>query len=83
MIKKLALLAAAGLLYIGTPAAPAAAQGINVQIGGGGYHGGHRGYHRGPGYNRGPGYRSSRAYYGPRHGYRHGYGGRTKTIIVR
>jgi hypothetical protein len=79
MIKKLALLAAAGLLYIGTPAAPAAAQGINVQIGGGGYHHNDRGYHRGPGY------RHSRAYMRrdvrPRHyGHR---GPRSRTIIVR
>ena len=60
--------------------APRAAQGINVQIGGGGYH--HdRGYHRGHGY------RGSRAYmrrdYGHRsHGYRRG-SARTKTVIVR
>jgi Spy/CpxP family protein refolding chaperone len=81
MIKKLALLAAAGLLYIAVPTAPASAQGINVQIGGG-HHGGygrHHGYGGHRGYNRGPGYRA-RAY-APRHGYRHG--GRTKTIIVR
>jgi hypothetical protein len=80
MIKKLALLAAAAVLYVAAPAGPASAQGINVQIGGGGYHHNDRGYHRGYGY------RNSRAHWrrdhGPRH---HGYhrGGRTKTIIVR
>ncbi len=82
MFKKLAMLAAAaGLLYVTVPTTSASAQGINVQIGGGGSHGGHRGYHRGPGYHRGHGYRGSRAYYGPRHGHRHGHRGRT--IIVR
>jgi hypothetical protein len=81
MIKKLALLAAAAVLYVAAPAGPASAQGINVQIGGGGYHHQDRGYH--PGH----GYRQSRAYvrrdYGHRH---HGWdrrGSRTKTVIVR
>ncbi|SFL51093.1 hypothetical protein SAMN03159423_2136 [Bradyrhizobium sp. NFR13] len=86
MIKKLALLAAAAVLYVAAPAGPASAQGINVQIGGGGYH------HQDRGYHRGPGYRHSRAYmrrdygrrdYGHRH---HGWdrgGSRTKTVIVR
>lgn len=90
MIKKLALLAAAAVLYVAAPAGSASAQGINVQIGGGGYHHHDRGYHRGPGYYRGPGYRHNRGYmrrdYGPRHhGYHGGYdrGGRTKTVIVR
>jgi hypothetical protein len=85
MIKKLALLAAAGLLYIAVPTSSASAQGISVQIGGPGYHHGHRGYHRHHGYHRGPGYRHGRSYYAPRHGHRHGYRGgtRTKTVIVR
>jgi hypothetical protein len=78
MIKKLALLAAAGLLYVAVPTAPASAQGISVHVGGGGYHHHHRGYHRGPGW------RHSRAYYGPRHYHRgpvrHGV---RKTVIVR
>ncbi|MGM4918474.1 hypothetical protein [Tardiphaga sp. 813_E8_N1_3] len=83
MIKKLALLAAAAVLYVAAPAGPASAQGINVQIGGGGYH------HQDRGYHRGHGYRQSRAYmrrdrdYGHRH---HGWdrrGSRTKTVIVR
>jgi hypothetical protein len=78
MIKKLAVLAAAGILYIAAPTAPASAQGINVQIGNGGYHRDH-------GYRHG--YRDSRAYmrrdFGPRH---HGWdrrGPRGRTIIVR
>ena len=52
MIKKLALLAAAAVLYVAAPAGPASAQGINVQIGGGGYHHQDRGYHRGHGYRQ-------------------------------
>ncbi|MBC7580777.1 hypothetical protein [Tardiphaga sp.] len=48
MIKTFAALAAAALLYIAVPTAPAAAQGISVQIG----NGGHRGYHGG-GYRHG------------------------------
>ncbi len=82
MIKKLAMLAAAGLLYVAVPTAPASAQGISVQVGGGHHHG----YHGPRGYHRGHGYRGSRAYYGPRHHHhRHGYrpGGRTKTVIIR
>ncbi len=75
MIKKFALLvAAATLLYVATPAAPAAAQGISVQLGGGGYGHRDRGYH-GRGFRRGP---------PPRHwdrGYHRGPRGRT--IIVR
>jgi hypothetical protein len=81
MIKKLALLAAVGILYVAAPAAPAAAQGISVQLGNGGYHQRDRGYHRGHGY------RDSRVYErrdrGPRH---HGWdrrGSRTKTVIIR
>lgn len=82
MIKKLAMLAAAGLLYVAVPTAPASAQGISINVGGGHHHGyhGHRGYHRGHGY------RGSRAYYGPRHHHRHGYhsgGVRKKVIVVR
>jgi hypothetical protein len=79
MIKKFALLvAAATVLYVATPAAPAAAQGISVQLGGGGY--GHRDHcyrdrgYRGRDFRRGP----------PRHwdrGYHRGPRGRT--IIVR
>lgn len=79
MIKKLAMLAAAGLLYIAVPTAPASAQGISVQVGGG-----HHGYHGHRGYHRGHGYRGSRAYYAPRHrhhGPRHMHGGRTRVII--
>jgi hypothetical protein len=80
MIKKFALLvAAATVLYVATPAAPAAAQGISVQLGGGGGYGNRdRGYrdrgYRGRDYRRGP----------PRHwdrGYHRGQRGRT--IIVR
>jgi hypothetical protein len=75
MIKKLALLAAAGLLYVAAPTAPASAQGVTVRVGnGGGYH-----HHHG-GWRRDNGWRHGRAY-GPRHGYYRG--GRTKTIIVR
>ncbi|KAA0076084.1 hypothetical protein [Tardiphaga sp. P9-11] len=81
MIKKLALLAAAAVLYVAAPAGPASAQGINVQIGGGGYH------HRDRGYHRGYGYRPSRGYVRRDYGHRNhgGYyrGGRTKTVIVR
>lgn len=75
MFKKLALIAAGALvLYTAVPAAPAAAQGINVQIGGGGYHRDHRG----PGF-RGD-YRRHRDF-GPR---RHGWGRpRGERIIVR
>ncbi|MDB5654053.1 MAG: hypothetical protein JWQ94_1666 [Tardiphaga sp.] len=79
MIKKLALLvAAATLLYVATPAAPAAAQGISVQLGGGGYGDRDRGFRGDRGY-RGRDFRR-----GPRHwdrGYRRGPRGRT--IIVR
>ncbi|MET0708947.1 MAG: hypothetical protein ABWY82_19195 [Tardiphaga sp.] len=79
MFKKLALLAAAAVLYTAAPTAPAAAQGINVQIGGGG-----GGYHRDRGF-RGPGYRHSRnEFRGPR--YHRGYdrrGPRGRTIVVR
>lgn len=85
MIKKLALLAAAAVLYVAAPAGSASAQGINVQIGGGGYHHHDRGYHRGPGYYRGPGYRHNRGYmrrdYGPRHHGGYYRGGRTKVIV--
>jgi hypothetical protein len=81
MIKKLAMLAAAGLLYIAVPTAPASAQGISVHVGGGHHHG----YHGPRGYHRGHGYRGSRAYYAPRHHHRHGYHGgvRKKVIVVR
>ncbi|QDM16846.1 hypothetical protein [Tardiphaga sp. vice278] len=81
MIKKFALVVAAAiLLYVATPAAPAAAQGISVQLGGGGGYGHRdRGYrdrgYRGRDYRRGP---------PPRHwdrGYHRGQRGRT--IIVR
>jgi hypothetical protein len=81
MIKKFALLvAAATLLYVATPAAPAAAQGISVQLGGGGGGYGHRdrGYrghgYRGRDYRRGP---------PPRHWDRGHRGPRGRTIIVR
>jgi hypothetical protein len=73
MIKKLALLVAAGVLYIAVPAAPASAQGINVRIGDGGYHRDH-------------GYRHSRAYMGRDRGYHRGWdrgGYRSKTVIIR
>lgn len=78
MFKKLALLAAAAVLYTAAPTAPAAAQGINVQIGGGG-----GGYHRDRGF-RGPGYRHSRNEF--RRPMRRGWdhrGPRGRTIIVR
>jgi hypothetical protein len=75
MIKKLAMLAAAGLLYVAAPTAPASAQGVTVRVGEGGYH------------HRGHGYRDSRAYmrrdYGHRH---HGWdrrGPRSRTVIIR
>jgi hypothetical protein len=76
MIKKLALLAAAGLLYVAAPATSASAQGISVRVGGPGYHHHHRGWDRGPGWHR------SRAYYAPRHhGWGPRHGGRTKIIV--
>ena len=80
MIKKFALLvAAATLLYVATPAAPAAAQGISVQLGGGGGYGHRdRGYrdrgYRGRDFRRGP---------PPRHWDRGHRGPRGRTIIVR
>jgi len=78
MFKKLALLAvAAVVLYSAAPAAPAAAQGINVQIGGGG------GYHRDRGYHRG--YRGDRPRFVHRdRGYHRGYGNgpRGRAIIL-
>jgi hypothetical protein len=85
MMKKLALLAAAGILYIAAPAAPASAQGFSFHIGDRGVQTGHPGFNRHHGYNRGPHWRHSRAHYGPRH-HRHNKtyrGHRTKTIIVR
>ncbi|MDB5567598.1 MAG: hypothetical protein JWP84_4164 [Tardiphaga sp.] len=80
MIKKLALLAAAAVLY---SAVPAAAQGINVEIGGGG-----RGYHRDHGDRgyRGDGYRRSRAEFVRRdRGYHRGWEHRRphgRTVII-
>jgi hypothetical protein len=76
MLKKLALIAGAAFaLYTAVPAAPAAAQGINVQIGGGG---GYRDHRRGPGF-RGD-YRRHRDF-GPR---RHGWDRpRGRTVYVR
>ena len=77
MFKKLALLAAAAVLYTAAPTAPAAAQGINVQIGGGG------GYHRDRGFHGG--YRHSRNEFRGR-GYHRGWdrrGPRGRTVIVR
>jgi hypothetical protein len=77
LAKTLAMVAAAGLIYIAAPAAPASAQGVTVHVGGG--HGG--------GYHRDRGYRHSRAYMGRDRGFHrhHGWdrGHRSKTVIIR
>lgn len=72
MIKKFALLAAAaGLLFVAAPSAPASAQGISVRVGGG-----HHGWHRDHGWRR------SHADFGRHHGWdRRGRG--HKTVIIR
>ncbi len=74
MIKKLALLAAAAVVYT---AVPASAQGISVQVGGG--------YHRDHGF-RDHGYRHSRAQFVRRdRGYHRGWDRhpRGRVVIVR
>jgi hypothetical protein len=74
MIKKIALLAAAGLLYVAAPTSSASAQGLTVHVGNGGYHRDH-------------GWRHSRndmrRDYGHRH---HGWdrrGSRGRTVIIK
>lgn len=73
MIKKIALLAAAGLLYVAAPVSSASAQGISVRIG--------DGYH-----HRDHGWRNSHAYMrhdrGWHRGWDRGRGHRGRTVII-
>ncbi|MET0222163.1 MAG: hypothetical protein ABW213_16045 [Tardiphaga sp.] len=72
MIKKLAMLAAAGLLYVAVPTASASAQGVSIRLG-------DRGMHRDHGYRGGRG--MHRDYGMRRHGWDRGHRGRT--VIIR